>query len=126
MKHFLIFTFGLLLFSSCNNNEDNNSIVKIRLENASDFDYSNITINTSTGNVSFEAIKSGEKTEYKKFELAYNYAFVQLDINGETYTLQPIDYVGEKPLKNGDYTYKIGVENSQNQETQLSLTLIKD
>lgn len=126
MKHFLILILSLLLFNSCNNDDDNNSGVNIRLENASEFAFSNIIVNTSTGNVGFENIGSGEKTEYQQFDLAYRYAFVQLDINGEIYMIQPIDYVGETPLKNGDYTYTIGIDNSQNQEIQLSLSLIED
>lgn len=83
-------------------------------------------MNTSTGNVNFENLKSGQKTDYKIFQKAYRYAFVELEIDGETYTLQPIDYVGDSPLKNGLYTYQIDANDSQEQYGRLSLILVKE
>ena len=65
--------------------------VSIRLTNVSQYDFKNIIVNTSTGDVSFEDIDSGQSTDYQVFELAYRYAFVELEIDGEIFTLQPID-----------------------------------
>lgn len=62
----------------------------------------------------------------KIFQKAYRYAFVELEIDGETYTLQPIDYVGDSPLKNGLYTYQIDANDSQEQYGRLSLILVKE
>ena len=98
----------------------------LRLSNTSSFDYNNIIINTTTGNVSFEDINSGEKTAYKIFEKAYRYAYVQLEIDGAMYIIQPIDYVGETPLKGGTYTYEINANESDEQYGRLSITLIED
>jgi len=120
---FIIVVIALALFG-CSN--DDSSELKIRLSNASKFNFQNITVNTSTGNVNFENLNSGQKSTYKVFSLAYRYAFVELQIDGKTYTLQPIDYVGEIPLEKGNYTYEITANDSQNQHGKLGLQLIKD
>ena len=83
-------------------------------------------VNTSSGNTNFENINSQETTNYKTFEMAYRYAFVELEIDGEKYTSQPIDYVGETPLENGNYTYEIDINDAQEQYKELTLTLIKE
>ena len=62
---------------------------------------------------------------YQTFDLAYRYAFVELEIDGKTYTLQPIDYVGETPLENGNYTYSIEAAINERYNT-LSLNLMYD
>lgn len=62
--------------------------------------------------------------QLQKIELKL--AFVQLEIDGETYALQPIDYVGETPLENGSYTYQIDANDFQERYEKLSLTLIEE
>jgi hypothetical protein len=51
---------------------------------------------------------------------------VELEIDGKTYTLQPVDYVGETALDDGNYTYQIDANDPQEQFASLSLELIKD
>lgn len=127
MRKILILTISLITLISCSIIGDSGTTeVNIRLSNVSQFDYENIVVNTSSGNVNFENIDSGQTTDYKLFQKAYRYAFIQLEINGETYTLQPIDYVGEEPLKNGNYTYQIDANESQDQYGRLSLLLVKE
>jgi hypothetical protein len=101
MKKILILIISITALFSCLNDDNNPSQLKIRLANISQFNFQNIVVNTSTKDVNFENINAGQKTEYKVFQKAYRYAFVKLEIDGETYTLQPIDYVGETPLENG-------------------------
>ncbi|MFA9187044.1 hypothetical protein AAGV33_03970 [Flavobacterium sp. FBOR7N2.3] len=117
----VIMTVGLF---GCSN--DDTSELRIRLSNASKFNFQNIKVNTSTDDVNFENIVPGQNTVYKIFDTAYSYAFVELQIDGKTYTLQPIDYVGEIPLEKGNYTYEISANDSQEQHGKLSLVLIKD
>ena len=101
---------------SCSRDDESN--VRIRLSNISTFEYKNIIVNTSTGNVNFENLNSNQSSEYKTFGLAYRYAFIELEIDDEVYTLQPNDYVGETPLKSGNYAYEI------NADPNLTITLI--
>lgn len=123
-KVFLLIIMAVALFG-CSNDEDSTE-VQIRISNASKFNFQNIIVNTSTGNVNFEDLSAGKITKYKTFGFAYHYAFVELQIEGKTYTLQPIDYVGETLLKEGNYTYEITANDSQQQHQKLSLKLITD
>ncbi len=125
MKKIIILIISISTLIGCSNDDDYSEL-KIGLSNVSQFDFQNITVNTSTGNVNFEDINTGENTEYKVFETAYRYAFIELEIEGETYTLQPIDYFGETPLENGNYTYQIDANDSQDQYGKLILTLIEE
>lgn len=127
MKSLFLLIISISGFIGCSNGNDNNSSeLNIRLSNVSQFDFQNIVVNTSTGNTDYEDIGPQQKTSYKTFQTAYRYAFVELQIDGETYTLQPIDYVGETPLENGNYTYQIDANTSQDQYGKLSLSLIEE
>ena len=127
MKKIFILIISISTLFSCSSGDDNNaSELNIRLSNVSQFEFQNIVVNTTTGNTNFENISSQQMSSYKTFQIAYRYAFIELQIDGETYTLQPIDYVGETPLENGNYTYKIDANDSQEQYGKLSLTLIEE
>ena len=127
MKKIFILIISISTLMSCSNDDDNNtSELNIRLSNISQYDFQNIVVNTSTGNSNFENISSEQMTNYKTFQTAYRYAFVELEIDGETYTLQPIDYLGETTLENGNYTYEIDANDSLEQYGKLSITLIEE
>jgi len=131
-KIFLVFFIGVLF--SCSNDTTSDTIipqtssVQIRIQNASPFrcKFENIIVNTYNKDVSFENLLTGQKSTYKKFDVAYSYAFVQLQINGKTYTIQPVDFVGETPLENGNYTYKIMANSPSDPYHKLSMELIKN
>ncbi|MGB3142871.1 MAG: hypothetical protein WBB24_02085 [Maribacter sp.] len=125
MKKILILILAISM--SCSGDDDSNtSELNIRLSNVSPYNFQNIVVNTGTGNTNFENINPQQKTGYKTFETAYRYAFVELEIDGETYTLQPIDYIGETLLENGNYTYEIDANDSQEQYGKLTLILIEE
>jgi hypothetical protein len=127
MKKILILIFTVTALISCSKDAGNTSAgLRIRLSNASQQNYKNVVINTANGDVNFGDLNSGEKTAYKVFDKAYRYAFVKLEINGKTYTMQPVDYVGETPLKTGSYTYQITINDLQSQIANLNLTLIEE
>lgn len=127
MKKILILVIAMAAMVACSKNDGNDpSALKIRLSNVSQYDFQHIVVNTSTGNVNFGSLHSGQKTAYQVFEKAYRYAFVELEIDGNLYTLQPTDYVGEIPLENGNYTYQIDANDSQERYSKLSLTLIEE
>lgn len=127
MKKIIFFILLLVGFSACSSREKKNqNELKIRLTNVSPYDYKNIIVNTSSGDVKFDDLKSGETSDYHSFKIAYSYAYVKLDIDGRTYVIQPMDYVGETPLEVGSYTYQIDANESQKQHQKLTLTLVKD
>ncbi len=111
MKTKLYFLFLLIaLLFSCATDDDSNQIteVNIRLSNISNVKFENATFNS----INFGAINSSEKTEYKTFESAYGYGSVKITIDGNDYGWTPIDYVGETPLENGNYTFEYSFDNS--------------
>ncbi len=98
--------------------------IHIRIRNASQYDFTNVEINTGQGTSNYGNIKSGEKTNYKPFELAYRYAYIRLIIDNKEFILQPIDYVGETPLGPGRFTYVITVVDFS--QKSLGIDAVKD
>ncbi|MCZ4222953.1 hypothetical protein [Pedobacter rhodius] len=127
MEKILILIITIATMVSCSKENGNDAMgSEIRLSNTSKYNFKNIVVNTSTGEVNFGDLNAGQKTEYKIFKKAYRYAFVKLEIDGKTYTIQPIDYVGETVLKDGRYTYQLNVNDRQGQYNKLDLTLIEE
>ena len=118
-KHFLLALSVLIGAFGCNNNDDRGNEVNIRLSNNSNVQFKDATFNGQN----FGDLEPNEKSDYKKFEMAYHYGAVNITIDGENYGWQPIDFVGETPLKEGSYTF----EYSFDTETKiLTDKLIKD
>ena len=107
---FLYFLFLSVLMQGCNKEG-----LWIRVENNSTMTYNNVRVNPAGNEINFGDLAPGERSAYKQFEMAYRYAYVKLIIEGKEYILQPIDYVGETPLSDGQYTYIIGVADLENQ-----------
>ncbi len=78
---------SLFLLGCSNTNSD---ITLIRVKNISQFDFEDIIVNTSGGENNYGNVISNEVTEYKTFDFAYPYAFIELKIDNNTYTIQPI------------------------------------
>ncbi|WP_143144347.1 hypothetical protein [Flaviramulus basaltis] len=107
----------------------NNEIsdVNIRLSNISDLNFENIIVNPgSSERVNYGNIDSGMFSDYKNFEKAYGYGFVELTANGEKYSIVPIDYVGESPLRDGDYTYQLDLVKRDGGYSELTINLIQE
>ncbi|RZK40261.1 MAG: hypothetical protein EOO90_15780 [Pedobacter sp.] len=127
MKRILVFIFMINMIIGCSKEKiDGQSGPEIRLSNSSQHNFKNVVVNTGTGEVAFGDLDIGKKTAYKKFSKAYSYAFVKLEIDGQAYTIQPIDFVGETPLKDGHYAYQISVNGTQGEYSTLSLKLIEE
>ena len=117
---------GLALFGCSNSDSALNTEVEIRIANMSGFDFKNILVNTSSCEMIYGNIDANQVSVYMTFDFAYRYAFVELQIDGETYTVQPFDYVGEPILTPGHYTYEIDANNSGSQYDRLTLSFKED
>ena len=118
----MIILMGVFFFQySCTEDNSPNGNVNIRIKNTSEFDYSNVIVNSDGTEKNYGSIFSNQYSEYKTFDYAYRYAFIELEIQGETLTLMPTDYVGETKLTSGNYTYLIGAN-----ENTLSITFQTD
>ena len=77
----------------------------VRIHNISTHDYQELEV----GLESYGTLGAGQTTEYRDFGTAYRYNYVRLLIDAQEYIIQPIDYVGEVPLGEGDFTYEVDV-----------------
>ena len=83
MKKTVLIISVLLTFFSCTSDDvTETGDILIRIENKSSSDFKNILVNTSGGENNYGDLNSNQFSDYKKFELAYRYAFVELSIDG--------------------------------------------
>ena len=130
----LLFTFAGILFLmlSCTKSTEEETnvvldpIVEIRLKNTSSFAYADVKTEIGVEAYSYGNLIAGEASAYHTFDYAYSYAFIELKINGEIFTIQPIDFIGETKLNAGKYTYEINATTVGSQYDRLSITLIED
>ncbi|HHP7240121.1 MAG TPA: hypothetical protein ACFCUD_00525 [Cyclobacteriaceae bacterium] len=119
----------LMAFVACSEEEDrvfDPEGTYIRVENISDYNYENVVVNTSGGDNNYGDISSGAVSDYRLFGFAYRYAFVELQIDGDTATILPFDYVGEAQLDPGLYTYRLDAADTVIRFGRLSLLLVED
>jgi hypothetical protein len=121
-KTFVTFLILLSAFACVNHDEPTHTGVKIRITNTSDFDYTDVYVNTSGGEFNFGNVMSKESTAYHEFESAYRYAYVTLRINNNECRYAPIDYVGERHLSPGNYSYNVSAAQ-MGSEYQLDISL---
>lgn len=82
----------------------------LRIENLSTYTISSLEVRPGAGEVqTFEDIAPGATTAYRPFEFIYSYAYLRAVVEGDTLTLQPIDYVGAQAYDSGAYTYLIQI-----------------
>jgi len=130
MKKIFILLISLATLLSCSNDDDNEPQVNIRVSNISEFDFENVVVKASTENVNvnmqFELLSSGQMTEYKSFNTANIFPLIELQIDGESYTILPYSTGFDQPLEPGNYTYQINADDSQEQFNRLSFMLITE
>lgn len=95
--------------------------IKIRLHNNTAYVMRNILVFSPTDRIELPYLNPSESSDYHAFEKAYNFATVSFDIEGKTYKMQPIDFVNEKVLPDGNYTYQLGVENLDSNQAILDV-----
>ena len=98
------------LLAACSDPFSTDEGTHIRLRNASTFDFTAVTFNPGTSELKFARIAPGTVTNYVPVANAYRYGYLDLLIDGEHRTLQPIDYVGESFIGEGRFTYVITID----------------
>jgi hypothetical protein len=113
MKNMLPFLFTAIVFLiGCTDRDDDLNAVNIRIKNNNGFVYE--TVQLADSETLLTDIAPGKYSEYLPFETAYRYAYIEIVAAGETYVLQPIDFVGEMPLNVGFYTYELTIGEDGN------------
>ena len=113
MKQLAPLCLSLLFFIvGCSDRDDNITAVNIRIQNVSDVSFSSVRVGAA--DMIHENVAPTDFSEYLEYEEAFEYAFIEIMAEGETYVLQPIDFVGETSLAPGFYTYKLDISESGN------------
>lgn len=84
----------------------------VRVQNATGVDLEEVRVYLPTSEqepVAFGPIASGAWSEYREFSVAYRFMRIEASSATASFTLQPYDFVGERPLSPGRYTYRLGV-----------------
>jgi hypothetical protein len=85
---------------------------EVRVQNATGADLDEVRVYVPTSEqepVAFGPVASGALTEYRELPVAYRYVRVEASGPAGSFMLHPYDFVGERPLRPGRYTYRLGV-----------------
>ncbi|MCW5517740.1 hypothetical protein [Muriicola sp. Z0-33] len=107
----LMLTLGCLSLS-CTDKDDDVNEVNIRIKNVSNLTFDQVQVGEAE--TLHMNISPDDYSEYLIYDIAYRYAYIQITTGAETYTLQPIDFVGETALPIGFYTYELDVTEEGN------------
>ena len=83
----------------------------VRVRNASALDFDDVVVHSRRVHTNgfFGPIASGGVSDYRVFPEAYRYGYVRIRSGSNDFGLTPIDYVGERPLGPGYFTYDLTV-----------------
>lgn len=108
-------SFALLasvVVASCTAIMGDDGDVSVRIHNVSAVDMDSVTVHFPGGAQRYGALAAGQLSGFAIVDRAYRYAPVDAWIGGEKWVLQPVDYVGERPLRSGHHTYGLTVEGA--------------
>ena len=95
--------------------------IEIRIRNNSEIDFDSVrVVFPDRDEAVFGPIPKGTSSDFKRTTRAYRYAEIHVKAGGQELRLQPYDYVGERELTPGRYSYVLGV-----QENRLTIDLEK-
>ena len=100
MKKILSSLVLFLVLISCSENKSNEVVqrpVQLRVTNITDSDFDDVVLRDQF--IGFLA--SGESADFYEFDMAYRYGYVEAVVDGQKFTIQPVDFVGEFPLNPG-------------------------
>lgn len=120
------FCLFILFLCSCGIQDGEPNGVFIRVQNNSDVNFTGVIVQSGNEEQAFGEILARTSSDYKEFDYAFRYGAVWLEAEGQDLSLIPNDYVGEIPLRDGFYTYRIGLSSANLTDATLVFELIKD
>ncbi len=83
----------------------------IRLHNASRYPMEQLRARFFSEMVDYGRLEPGQMSPYQSVERAYRYAYLEAIVNGERRSLHPIDFLGERLLGRGRFTYRLSFDS---------------
>jgi hypothetical protein len=102
--YLLCLLIGATFLCGCDKDEKD---VMIRVANRSNVEIGSVLVKFPSQTEMYGHIAPGIATGYRKSSKAYSYAYIEAIVNEKQAVLQPIDYVGERLLSGGHYTYAL-------------------
>jgi hypothetical protein len=98
----------------------------VRVANLSDVEIENVVVKFPGQVEEYGNVPPNGATDFRRVAKAYRYGYIRAVIDGKEAVLQPEDYVGEKLLKAGRYTYVLTYDpTAPDKYTRLWLELEK-
>ena len=116
----------ILFLSACGIQDGNPNGVFIRVQNNSDVNFGRVVVQSGNVEQAFGDLAARTFSDYKEFEYAFRYGAIWLEAENQEFSLIPIDYVGEIPLRDGFYTYRIGLSSANLTDANLVFELVND
>lgn len=110
--NFFTFLLLALVTVACNDRDDDVTMAQIRIKNSSAITFDSVTV--GSGENVYLNVGPDDYSDYQAFEEAFEFNFIQIEANGETFVLQPIDFVGGTPIPIGFYTYDLSISEDGN------------
>jgi len=98
------FVLTALLLSACDVLKPDGP-VEVRVRNGSSLTFDEGILYIHMDSILFTSLEPGLETPYQEVERAYRIATTQVVTGPDTARLQVIDFVGEEPLRPGQYTF---------------------
>ena len=122
------FTFALILtllaFAACDRPSGS---PEIRLVNQGSIPLENVLVRFPSQTETYGVIPPNGATDYRRIERSYSLAYIEAAVAGQRAVLQPIDYVGDKLLRPGRYTFALAYnEQAQSDLDRLRFEFIRD
>lgn len=88
--------------------------IEIRIRNASEIDFDSVrVVFPDRDEAHYGPIPIGASSDFKRTARAYRYSEIHVNAGGREFTLQPFDYVGERQLAPGRYSYVLRVQGDR-------------
>jgi hypothetical protein len=81
----------------------------IRVENRSGVDFTSVVVNGQE----YGDIRAGDRTNYHTMARAYRNASISLSTDSGPMAVRPTDYVGERQLADGNFTYVLTIRDGE-------------
>lgn len=88
--------------------------IEIRIRNSSEIDFDSVrVVFPDRDEAQFGPVAKGASSDFKRRARAYRYAEIRVNAGGRELMLIPYDYVGERQLAPGRYSYVLGIQGDR-------------